>query len=572
MADTYADATKARRIEQDGYDPAWSTRFNEDVIDIFDAGIGATKTIDIGSSTSYSLAAMQNGTLSDSHYLRLRFIGTPASAVTVTVPASVVAKLYVIENNVGQRMTLKYSASVGIHIESGARQLVYCDGSEVYRVGIDDARSYKGISRAPAGLGHMIGDFLYRRKNNGEAELLADLSGYLPAGALDPFDVNLIRYYVDPDAGNDANSGANWANALKTVTQALGKSDVDVVLCKGGTTYKLTSGTVTTFPNYSGARDVAVIAIGKPALMTTAANITSWTVDGVLTNTYESSSTSGTVVRVVDTARRDANGDYFALTNVASQALVDATEDSWFYDGANVVSVNLSTGAPSVTTTLALKVAEMRVSADAVKVYIKNMHFLGGSSGAFGVRDTGVDTTFVTFEDCWFCHQYQLHGLQVLDCGMTICINCRASANATDGFNYQTTTSVHPHFIEIGCVGIANSSLSSSNGSSAHDDCRGIRLNCDYFANSGPGLVDVNTSKSLNVNITSCGQTGFTTNSRGIQSGNTAEIWVDGASCSDNDGADMEATNTAIIHYRDIHLEDGQPVKAAGATLDADFS
>ena len=131
MADSYSSALKARKIELHGYDPDWATRFNADVVDIIDAAIDGKKTISVGSSTSYSLAAMQNGTLSDSHYWWLVFTGTPASAVTVTVPASVTTKEYLLDNQTGQALTFKYSATTGVTLQSGDKLRVQCDGTTV---------------------------------------------------------------------------------------------------------------------------------------------------------------------------------------------------------------------------------------------------------------------------------------------------------------------------------------------------------------------------------------------------------------------------------------------------------
>lgn len=132
MADTFTQALKARKIEQGAYANSYATRFNEDMVDVFDAAISGVLEIDIGSATTYALEAMQNGVLSETHYWHIRFVGTPASAVTVTVPASVTpSKHYLIENATGQILTIKYAATAGITIADGDRQLVYADGTDV---------------------------------------------------------------------------------------------------------------------------------------------------------------------------------------------------------------------------------------------------------------------------------------------------------------------------------------------------------------------------------------------------------------------------------------------------------
>ena len=75
---------------------------------------------------------------------------------------------------------------------------------------LDDSLAHYGAHRLPAGLGHRVGQILYRRKKTGEAELVLDWSRYLPAGAFEPFNTYLKTYYVDPDAGNDGNAGTTF--------------------------------------------------------------------------------------------------------------------------------------------------------------------------------------------------------------------------------------------------------------------------------------------------------------------------------------------------------------------------
>jgi hypothetical protein len=144
MADTYTQSCKARKIEQNGYDNSYATRFNEDMVDILDAAISGVVEIDIGSSTSVNLEALQNGTLSDSHFWRLQFTGTPASAVTVTVPASVTpSKRYLIDNQTGQSLTFKYSATAGVTVPDDGKVEVYCDGTNTVRnVGIEQSGTW----------------------------------------------------------------------------------------------------------------------------------------------------------------------------------------------------------------------------------------------------------------------------------------------------------------------------------------------------------------------------------------------------------------------------------------------
>lgn len=199
MADTYTQALKARRIEEDAYPDDWADRLNSDVVDIFDAGISGQVEVDIGSATTYALEAMQNGTLSDSHYFRLNFVGTPASAVTVTIPASVTpSKHYLVDNQTGQALTVKYAATAGVTIQDGDAVHVYCDGTSVIadtrrpRYDITDAEIAAGVT--PVDYAYPFGNL---RRYDGSVEnavaaaLLCNGEVYVPVGTWD-FSANLL--------------------------------------------------------------------------------------------------------------------------------------------------------------------------------------------------------------------------------------------------------------------------------------------------------------------------------------------------------------------------------------------
>lgn len=429
----------------------------------------------------------------------------------------------------------------------------------------------QGVQLVPATLGHRVTNLAYVKGFGGaRAKLLTDLSAYMPPAAADPINYPCVRYYVDPVSGVDANAGTSWATALKRVSVALAKSDVDVVLCKGGLIYKSDATGPQGLSDYAGTRSVCVVAVGPPALFTTAYELT-WTAHATEANVFQSSGTAGTMIRVVDARQRNANGDYVALTNVASIALVGTTPGSWFY-ASSVLYVRLSDDATPDINTLGLRVIFQRVTADSVKVHFKNIHFIGGSGAAL-VLQTGTITTYVTAEDCCFSHSYNGNGVSVLDVGLAIFIRCRASANFNDGFNYHAANSIDPHFIEIDCVGIGNLSVGDGNGTSAHESTRGFRLGCDYARNGGPGIADINTSKSFNVAITSRENTGTST-TRGIALGDTCEMWVDGAFCEGNQGNDVESTGTSVLHFRDLSISTnyGKPTKLNSSTHDQTFT
>lgn len=132
MADTYTAAAKARKIEDQTRTGTWASPLNTEAIDLLDDYMGGVEAINLGTSTTKTLAAFANGTDSESRAAVLRFTGTPASAVTITVPASVVDKRYRVENSTGQRLTIKYASGTGVVLGNLDKCDVWCDGSEIY--------------------------------------------------------------------------------------------------------------------------------------------------------------------------------------------------------------------------------------------------------------------------------------------------------------------------------------------------------------------------------------------------------------------------------------------------------
>lgn len=137
MADTFSTSLRVRLPETGAYGNSWGTVLNQDAIQLLDTAIAGQVIIALGSLTSFSLPALSDGASSTSRNFCLIFQGTPAGLVTVTVPATVTSKFYLIDNDTGQDILLKYASSTGITIEDGSKQLVWCDGTEVFNVTTD---------------------------------------------------------------------------------------------------------------------------------------------------------------------------------------------------------------------------------------------------------------------------------------------------------------------------------------------------------------------------------------------------------------------------------------------------
>lgn len=191
MADTYSTRSRMRKIARAAYPGTWDTPLNADVIDIADAEQNGELSIDIGSSTSYELAALVDGTLSDSHYYSLIITGTPASAVTFTIPASVTRRKYQIKNSTGKTATVKYAASTGVVLGNGDQTIVWCDGSEVYDRGpgyrITPAETAAGVTIVDFSIpNHLATNGIFHPERYGQNALpgITDMSAAIAAAVL----------------------------------------------------------------------------------------------------------------------------------------------------------------------------------------------------------------------------------------------------------------------------------------------------------------------------------------------------------------------------------------------------
>lgn len=134
MADTYSPNLRVRLPETGQYANTWGTTLNSDALTLLDQAIAGQKAINIGAAVTYSLAALTNGAAADSRYFSLLFSGSPAGAVTVTVPASVTKKIYLVDNQTGQTLTFTYGGAGTVTLGVGERRFVWCDGTNCYGV------------------------------------------------------------------------------------------------------------------------------------------------------------------------------------------------------------------------------------------------------------------------------------------------------------------------------------------------------------------------------------------------------------------------------------------------------
>lgn len=423
----------------------------------------------------------------------------------------------------------------------------------------------------PAAFVHRAGKITYSKSSTSVAELLTDLSKFMPAGYkvrgpgnLPP---GLKAYYVS--SLGDSQDGLSWATAYTSLPTALSNNDADVIFVRGGDRLALTQ----SLGLYTGSRDVAIISVGGRATMSPQRE-TTW-VAGAQPNTYRSSALGGTSVQVLDPLYLDENGDRIPLTSVGSEALVSTTPGSWTTIGTGssqqAVVRLFDSSVPDDDRAQVMRSSPNGFRGSNCKMYLYGFDFYSAEAGAFTTRGSDINSV-IAVEDCGFYNALG-DGFQVKGVGLAIAINCTASANSNDGFNYHTEGNVPsalaPHVIEIYCKGRHNLNPGTGNGSTTHEEVVSFRMGCDYFANSGPGIADINNAKSFNVCCTSNANRPDS-NAWGAQIEGDAEGWFDGYVGDGNTTTEIAANGNGKLHYRDCY-----PVPESlgvGSSVDQDFS
>lgn len=149
MADTFTQTLKIRKPQTGTYPNTWGSVLNSDMMELFDAAIAGIGIVSVG-STAISLPAMSQGSASTTRAFCMRFTGSPTGDVLVTVPATVISKFYLIDNQCGQKLTFTYGSGTTVAVKVGERRLIWCDGTNCEDVlsSAADAGSLGGVPAA----------------------------------------------------------------------------------------------------------------------------------------------------------------------------------------------------------------------------------------------------------------------------------------------------------------------------------------------------------------------------------------------------------------------------------------
>ena len=320
---------------------------------------------------------------------------------------------------------------------------------------------------------------IYRNKN-GEIYTDLKIEEYKNKGG--------TTYYVDIINGSERNNGLTIDTPFKYLKTAIDKTDVGTIYVKDGF-YDYGA----SFNNTTYSKNINIIGIGENVVCCYGTNSLSWEKADNYNNIYkvERSVLGG----IFDKTILTETGDYTKYSLVSSLSDVENNEGTYYYEH-NIIYIHpFNSRTPDNNIIVMLQGGNLKVTGD-YKVYLENIKFYGGANGCVNINNTVLsDNTLLVAKNCEFKYSTGgVGGLQIQGAD-AILLNCIASSNLKDGFNYHAYNNRINKVVEINCIGRDNGeSLEvsySDNGSTIHDGGKIIRINGKYFNNLGPNIADV---------------------------------------------------------------------------------
>lgn len=367
-----------------------------------------------------------------------------------------------------------------------------------------------------------IGFSLYNDKlplvfTNNEGEFITDfdISNYKNTGGK--------NIYVNTVTGLASNDGLTINTPCQHMIKALTlANDGDTIIFtndEGDVVYRpswSTNAIITKSVNITSINKIIVAKADKPT----------WSkVDGY-NSVYEV--TRNSILAVIDANNINLPIKYIEVSSIEE---VENNPYSWYSDGVKTY-VNCHYKLPNEKILPILNTGQSLLTLNNdkdCKVYIENLNFIGGDncikiSPAMKINHE----LYLKKCNCYYATNGDVILIGNIKRGYFQNINC--AYGVKDGFNYTSGVD----FIEINCNGFANGdgSRNTDNGSTAHNDCRGIRINCNYYDNIGGQLIDVINAKSVNLGcIAYNSKSTHTEMSQGMGcqgQGSETEMWFDG--------------------------------------------
>lgn len=287
------------------------------------------------------------------------------------------------------------------------------------------------------------------------------------------------------------------------------------------------------------------------------------------TNGHIYQTTRSATVSVVDLLNDSSWGDHLVYERVADLSAL-TTPGKWTIVGSTVYvwcigDTDLS--VPANRAQIRLQVtANGGVYASGVSAvqYVEGVDFYGcyAPSAPGGIYSTTGAT--IIAKDVRVKYNGDSDGFTTKSGGHLIAIDCEASSNGRDGFNYHNTQGSEGEFIEIECNSHHNGlqvGVGTNNATTAHEAITGIRVNGTYVEAGGPVVADVNSAHSWNVACHAGGQAVPVASSQRqswrvdgsapVTGAGLAQMWLDECTASDAQYA-FGATTGAMIYVHGV--------------------
>lgn len=211
---------------------------------------------------------------------------------------------------------------------------------------------------------------------------------------------------------------------------------------------------------------------------------------------------------IYDTKYLTEWGDFAVYTKKANLAAITGP-GQWATVGSTVYvwatgNADLSAGDNKYQLRLQVSSISGVVAAGSSTHYVEGIEFWGCGSNTItyvgGVVAT--DNALVIARNCKVKYNFNYDGFVSTD-GHLITIDCEASSNARDGFNYHDVLGNGGEFIDINGYAHHNGLVNpiTNNGTTAHEAVTGIRINGVYEWAGGPTVADVNSAHTWNLGI-----------------------------------------------------------------------
>ena len=413
----------------------------------------------------------------------------------------------------------------------------------------------------PSGFGWTPPFNLFKNRNVYSTDF--NINSYIPPIAK--------TYYVNSVTGTFGNPGTS-ALPLIGVYQAFQKPDVDQVIIQlagpvaanGAYIYWGGYGWQGQIPT---DRPMSIIpdAGGRVIMVPTGGfGPPTWTKTSGLTNTYQTNVSGGTNLQngPVDLKYLDGNGDLLIVGNKqTSTANVDATPNSYYYDGSAILYVQANdsrnlVGDVYMTNAYPGTNGTFTSSTASTVLWLKNIDFVGGLQ-SFALNQSakpiGNPPNFYAL-NCTFQASGFVEALYVGGYYNVFLQNCRATNSWSDGFGWHAQNgSLGPNGFECNCstgfCGRGNSG--SDQASSQHDGAHCITLNPSYTGSANQTINDILAAQRwiLGGEIKAPAETD--SNGNTLQIGASVYFWVDGTKV-DAAGTFTLAVNStgSVLHWR----------------------